>query len=439
MRCIGEGRLFGSGRRGPPRSYIALLVLLLPACSEDLSPDPVQPEPEVDLAALFAPPTDAEIAAVRAEWAARDTEPVDMVLEGSEDFMLGSVPATVRILSHAIPGGRHYGAVVTAEGAAASSLPVVVYAHGGDQGVSTSELALVAFALGDVSAGFAWVVPSFRSETLRTAEGTWQSGGQASPWDLDVDDAMALLGAALGEAPETDADRVGVLGFSRGAGVGLLMGIRDARVDRVVEFFGPTDFFGPYIRTVVEEALDGSLRNLPGLPALNDRFIQPYAAGSLTVAEARTELVRRSAVLFAADLPELQIHHGTLDEVVEVSQAERLIEVLEAMGRGPPDDGYFVYPGGNHDPITLPGSVGRARAFLEALLEAPVAAAPADSPPAGPLPAGSPPADSPRAGLPPARVRGRRRTVNRRSPCARPERARIRAARVGRFVRRDRA
>jgi dipeptidyl aminopeptidase/acylaminoacyl peptidase len=360
----------------------------------------MQPEPEVDLAALFAPPTDAEIAAVRAEWAARDTEPDDVRVEGSEEFVLGSVPATLRILSHAIAGGRHYGAVVTADGAAAGSLPVVVYAHGGDQGVSTSELALVAFALGDVSAGFAWVVPSFRSETLRTAEGTRQSGGGASPWDLDVDDAMALLGAALGETPEADADRVGVLGFSRGAGVGLLMGTRDARVDRVVEFFGPTDFFGPYIRTVVEEALEGSLRNLPGLSTLNDRFIQPYAAGSLTVAEARTEFVRRSVVLFAADLPELQIHHGALDEVVEVSQAERLIEVLEAMGRGPPGDGYFVYPGGTHDPITLPGSVERARAFLEALLAPPPPpdSPPADSPPAGSPPAGQLPAVSPPAG-----------------------------------------
>jgi dipeptidyl aminopeptidase/acylaminoacyl peptidase len=348
---------------------VPLLTLVLVACGEKAPSGPVQPEPEVDLEALFAPPTEAEISAVRAEWSVRDVEPDEVVVEGSEPFMLGTVPATLRVLSHAIEGGVHYGAVITADAASAASLPVVVYAHGGDGGARTNDLAQIASLLGDASAGFAWVVPSFRSEILTTAEGTWPSGGQASPWDFDVDDALALLSAALDHAPEADGERVGVLGFSRGAGVGLLMGVRDARIDRVVEFFGPTDFFGPFIREVVEEAIGGSPPSLPGLPTLNARFIQPYAAGSLTLAEARVELVRRSAALFAADLPPVQVHHGTADAVVAVSQAESLIDALEAIGRGPPDDEFFLYQGGTHDPVTLGDSVERSRAFLEALAE----------------------------------------------------------------------
>jgi len=223
--------------------------------------------------------------------------------------------------------------------------------------------------LGGVSSDFVWVVPSFRGETLVTAGGSWPSDGPASPWDRDVDDALMLLGAALELAPEADEERVGVLGFSRGGGVALLMGIRDERIDRVVEFFGPTDFLGPYVREVVEEVLEGDMRDLPGLPTMNERFIEPFAEGALTLADVRPELVRRSAVLFAADLPKLQIHHGSADAVVDVGQAEELIEALESVGRGPPDDGFFIYDGGGHHPLTLTGSAGRTLAFLQALAE----------------------------------------------------------------------
>ncbi len=347
------------------RASPLLAALLLQACGESgarLGPELQPPAP--DLAALFAPARPDEIAAVRAEWAARDVAPVDVRVEASESFLLGSAPATLRVISHVIEGGRHYGAVVAPEGAADGSLPVVVYTHGGDSGVRTADLGLIALVLGGATADFVWVVPSFRAETLSTGEGSWRSGGEPSPWDRDVDDALALLGAALDLTPAADPARVGVLGFSRGAGVGLLMGIRDARIDRVVSFFGPTDFFGAYVQDVIEEAIDGELRDLPGLPALDRQFVQPFVSGTLAVEDVRPELVRRSAVLFAEDLPPVQIHHGTEDVVVDVSQADALIEALEALGRGAPEDGFHLYPGGGHDPLTLPGSVPRTLEFL---------------------------------------------------------------------------
>ena len=96
--------------------------------------------------------------------------------------------------------------------------------------------------------------------------------------------------------PAADAENVGVLGFSRGAGVGMLMGIRNPRIDRVVEFFGLTDFFGSFVQDIVEDALRGSLRDLPGLAFLSEMYIQPLKRGELTIPEVRSELIRRSPV-----------------------------------------------------------------------------------------------------------------------------------------------
>ena len=64
---------------------------------------------------------------------------------------------------------------------------------------------------------------------------SYRSDGNASPWDWDVDDALALLDVAISTTPEANSDRIGVLGISRGADVAMLMAIRDPRIDAVVE------------------------------------------------------------------------------------------------------------------------------------------------------------------------------------------------------------
>lgn len=354
------------GTRLLPRRIRGLaLALALAACGDGgAGPDDGT---SVDLEALFAPATAAEMAAVRAEWAARDPAPVDVKVEMTQPFTLGGQPATLRVLSHAIPGGRHYGAVIAANAAGAKSLPALVYLHGGDGGASSSDLSVITTALGGLSAGFVWIVPSFRAEPLVVGGTRFTSGGEASPWDKDVDDAIALLGAALAATPAADPERVGAIGFSRGAGVALMMGIRDRRVDRVVEFFGPTDFFDGFVRDLVERALDGGAVNLPGFEVLDARYVQPLGAGTRTIAEVRHQLALRSPALFARDLPPVQVHHGTADPVVAPSQAESLIRALQALGRGAPGDGYHLYPAGVHDLFTLPGSVGRALEFLRLL------------------------------------------------------------------------
>jgi hypothetical protein len=117
-----------------------------------------------------------------------------------------------------------------------------VYAHGVDYGVSVDdEVLLILSFFGDIFEKFVYVVPSFRGETLEFDKISWTSEGEDSPWDYDVDDALSLLNATFDLEPGSDPERVGVLGFSRGAGVGMLMDARSDKIDAVLNFFGPTE------------------------------------------------------------------------------------------------------------------------------------------------------------------------------------------------------
>ena len=67
-------------------------------------------------------------------------------------------------------------------------------------------------------------------------------------------------------------------------------------------------------------------------------------------------------------MPPVQLHHGDADEVVAVSQAERLIEAMREAGKTEGEFEAHVYPGGVHDPFALPGAPDRAAEFLESVL-----------------------------------------------------------------------
>ena len=324
-------------------------------------------EAELDL--LFAAPSETEIEAVRADWAGRSAPAEGVRIELSEGFTLGETDATLRIVSHVVSGFRHYGAIVTPDGAEDATLPLLVYLHAGDGGVSVGDLQIAALGLGDITKRFAYALPSFRSEPLRHGDRTWVSEGAPSPWDYDVDDVIALVNVAFELTPEAKPGGYHLLGGSRGGGVALLAGIRDERVERIVSFFGPTDFFDGWVREIVREAALRMPRRLPGVAHLDSTVVQPYLRGDMQRPEARLELVRRSPVLFAADLPPTQVHHGTIDFVVSVSQAESLIRAMKALGRTPPDFEAYIYEAGGHDFISLGDAIPRAVAFLSRALE----------------------------------------------------------------------
>ncbi|MDE2761631.1 MAG: hypothetical protein OXQ94_05800 [Gemmatimonadota bacterium] len=323
---------------------------------------------EAELDTLFTPPSQAEIDENTADWAARDFSAADIRVELSEELSLGETPTDLRIVSHVVAGVRHYGAIVVPQGASEESLHVLTYLHGGDGGTSLGDLQFVGDALGELRDSFVYVVPSFRAEPLRHGGRTWMSEGPPSLWDYDVDDAMALVSVAFETTPEAEPGSYSIVGGSRGAGVALLAGARDERVERIVAFFGPTDFFDEWVREIVREAALRMPRELTGVAHLDSTVVQPFIRGELSRADARLELVRRTSVLYAADLPSVQLHHGTLDQVVSVSQAESLIRAMEELGRGPPDFEAYIYEDGGHDFVTLQKAVERAIEFISRVL-----------------------------------------------------------------------
>ncbi len=319
---------------------------------------------EAELDTLFMPPSQSEIDAVSADWAGRDYSVAGVRVELAEEISLSGSPADLLIVSHLVTGHRHYGAIVVPQGADSASLHLAGYFHGGDGGVSTGDLQFLALALGELRDSFVYVVPAFRSEPLRHGSEAWVSEGTSSPWDYDVDDAMALMSVAFELAPEARPGSYSVIGGSRGAGVALLAGVRDERIERLVAFFGPTDFYDDWVRDIVREAALRMPRSLPGVAHLDSTVVQPFIRGEVTRPEARLELVRRSSVLYAEDLPAVQLHHGTIDQTVSVTQAESLIAVMEALGRGPPDFEAYIYEDGGHDVLTLRQAVARAVEFI---------------------------------------------------------------------------
>ncbi len=348
----------------------SLAVFLFTGCEVSSSEEGDKIVSGVNLSEVFAEPTQSELNAVLADWATRDPRAEGVTLEVEQSLTVGAgVPATLRIFGHEVDGVTHYGAVIAPDNLAPGSTPVLVYSHGGDSGVSVDgEVLLLLGLFPDLASQFIIVVPSFRDEPLFYNGSQWRSEGPASPWDRDVDDTFALIDVAREAVPAADVNRIAVLGFSRGAGVGMLMDVRSNAVKGVVDFFGPTDFFGPFVQEVTSEILEGSHRELPGLDYLSSEWVLPYQAGEVSLEDIRVELVRRSPALFADRIERLQIHHGTADVVVPVSQAEAMIEAMQNAGHTSASFESFLYAGGGHNPFTLEGSFTRASAFLESML-----------------------------------------------------------------------
>lgn len=317
----------------------------------------------INITELFAAPSADEIAQVEAGWQQRQVGAIGVREEAAAELSDNS-DVVIRVLSHLVDGQRHMGAVVIPE--SSESLPVLLYAHFGEEGVSVEgTLFLLPLVIGARLDEYVVVIPAYRSQPVMSDGTSYPSEGEPSPWVGEVEDGLAFLDVALAETPQADPKRIVALGMSGGGSNALLMAIRDSRIDGVIDFFAPTDFFGAFVMEIVEAALLGEAqRQLPGISFLEQDLVPRMQQGDLSMAEMRRELLQRSPLYFVDRLPPVQIHHGTSDDIVPLSQSRRLSEALVASGRA---DGsqLFEYEGGDHVPIGLTGSQERATTFLQ--------------------------------------------------------------------------
>lgn len=323
----------------------------------------------INLDALFSPPCPDELAAVRADWAARDIAPHNVVLTGPWTEAGGARRYIVR---HRLDGGAvtHYGAVRIPAGVPGQKFPVLLICHGGQGGGSDADFIEEAPLNAAIQ-----VVPSYRSEPLVIKQGPFQgtywSTGAPSVQDRDADDALALLNCALQAFPEARANNVAIQGTSRGANVALRCAIRRPGTRGVVDFFGATDFMADYQEDAFLSAL-----TVPGYLAPNieirkniDNVLDPLAAGTLMLSEARLLLIRQSPLYFAESLPSCLAQHGDSDDVVYVDNSRKLNARLTSPPASrsaftSPSFEYYEYPGGEHSVgtlTTLPGDSAAVR------------------------------------------------------------------------------
>ncbi|MDX1418463.1 MAG: hypothetical protein R3181_00735 [Rubricoccaceae bacterium] len=350
-------------------------LLALPACD---SGGEIGSGGELDLRVLFAAPTDEEADAVEAEWAARENpaRDADSTAVGRQD-----TTGTLYVVEHtqSTAGGApftHFGLVRIPVTETEEPLPVLVYHHGGDDGLTASGFLATLELYPLLRDAAVWVAPVYRAETL-TADaaglsGTYTAGGSPSPWDYDVDDAIGLLNAALALFPDVlDGDRIGALGFSRGGNTALLHAVRDDRVDAVTDYFGPADFFNLVARQLTAAAAEGDpdALALPGVAYLDETVLDPLVAGTLSYEAARLELVRRSPGLFSGRLPDTQVHHHREDPIVLVQFSEAFIARVENDPNVQLDDNIYtnLLPDGVasfHDPAAMPESLRDTERFI---------------------------------------------------------------------------
>ncbi len=330
-----------------------LFLALVVGCGSEAPTS--SPDPRSLIDALLEAPSDAEVAAVYAELAGRfsssDPGGIEILETRTGTF------SDLSLVAYQSDGLRIYGVVSRPK--SPGRYPVVLYNHGGDRGLSLADLDT------PLSGALVLAASSFRSEAVHWFGADFRSDGPESPWDRDVDDALALL-ECVSRLPDVDPTRVAALGGSRGGGVSLLAAVRlPGRFRCVVDIFGPTDFFDPVFRPVVDTLSAGGNDPRPGMAFLKESVLQPYLSGALSLHEARSQLIRRSGIYFADRLPPVQIHHGADDTVVPPSQSDRLARRLE--GLGVPFE-YYQYPGAGHDWPLASESLPRILGFLERYL-----------------------------------------------------------------------
>jgi pimeloyl-ACP methyl ester carboxylesterase len=203
-----------------------------------------------------------------------------------------------------------------------------------------------------------FLVPGLRGNTLIFEGSEYVSGGDPSDaWDGATDDALAFLEAALEVTPEIDREKIAVVGYSRGGTVALLAGIRDPRIDLVLDVVGPVDHLvamDSHLGWTTGEVLADALRDgtVPEVTEEGgqdfDHFFDRVLEGE-TLAGVRARLIASSPLYFVEDLPETHSYYGSEDRSVPLANPTLLRARLAELGRLDRDTTLRVFEERGHD------------------------------------------------------------------------------------------
>ena len=188
---------------------------------------------------------------------------------------------------------------------ASGRLPAVILNHGGTDGVTW---ATKQRARDLARAGFAVFASAYRGEG--------GSDGQIEIAAGEVDDVLEGM-KWFSKQPFVDADRIGMLGSSHGALIGLLAAARDRSVKALVFAYGVADIYAWYAYLVQSKQL--------GMDALTRRV---YGNGPT---DKPQNFLERHGLRVVPQLPSIMpilIQQGELDVIVPPAQARALADEL---------------------------------------------------------------------------------------------------------------
>jgi dienelactone hydrolase len=246
-------------------------------------------------------------------------------------------PVTIDAADHYIPG-------VLTMPAGKGPFPVVVMLHGYGSNKDEAGGGYKLFAPQLAGNGIA----SVRIDFLGCGESTADHAG----FDLNVGVAEALKAAAwLAARPEIDAERVGVMGWSKGGAIALLAAGSDARFKSVLTWAGAPDLSGVY----TAEGFAAARRNGVYTATFDWRGPLAMSLHAFEVAAAANVLTEFSV----SPAPVLAINGGA-DTVVPPATAERIRAASQnAASRA------LIIPGADHTFNIFSGDLSVFNALCE--------------------------------------------------------------------------
>lgn len=309
---------------------------------------------------LYKLPDELEIKAAKKYWNSLDLSPQNVKIEFRDKIDLGYEKADLTILSHNVLGDKHYGAVIIPDRIGDEKVPVILESKGVawyfpprilDEGTLATNI------LGSDQGKFIYVIPCFRGEKIIYKDKVFRSEGDSlNSFSSTPSDAIALLNVVIKTFHNIDTSKIIAFGLSRGGTVSLLSAIRDHRINYVLDWTGPTDWFrlmGLQGWTPEEMVKDALRKNRPPRTAGGQtvrRFLKYALMGKETLEEVRQKMIQSSPIYFVDQLPRnIQLHYGLDDYIVPAINGKVLEKKYKEVKKDTSSIKSFYYKNAAHD------------------------------------------------------------------------------------------